>query len=422
LSYVFLISFVIDFSIKLLFHSKKRLFLMKSVYQLWDKFRTSDKPTPQFSPTDVPSSSDEKKSESDQLQTWKQIVDNVTSIVMLCDITPDNRIFYINRAGRQIFQSYCENLKTMFGEVDLGSIVGTSIHKFHKDPNAIRKILLDIPNLPHKANVHIGDIVFETSVSPIFSEDQSLFCYMACWTDVTGFKLIERKEKEERELREFLEQKIIDINRDLNQLSDKIIFQIENTFEIMSKAKWISKNTKESLPVIKEATDETQIIVKTVEKSSDTIYNLNVLSLAMDEVVSLIESLVEQSNLLSLNASIESARAGSSGKGFSVVAREMARLSEKTGESAKKIKSITKQIHVGINESVAGIQSIKKNVDSINTMIHTIGTEVDNIYDGIVPLSSLLDMITESIQEESVFASKISTSLEQISQYKKISK
>ncbi|MBU3073083.1 methyl-accepting chemotaxis protein [Clostridium estertheticum] len=69
-----------------------------------------------------------------------------------------------------------------------------------------------------------------------------------------------------------------------------------------------------------------------------------------DEVLSFIEGIAKQTNLLGLNAAIESARAGEFGKGFSVVSNEIRKLSQSTKESAKQINSMLNTIQDSINE------------------------------------------------------------------------
>ena len=341
----------------------------------------------------------------------RNVLDRLSGIVMLCDTTADNKIFYINEGGKNVFNSQIKSLNSRYGSFRSDMLIGTSIHKFHRDPEKIRKILSKAEDLPHSADIHIAETVFRTTVHPIFSETDELLCYMASWRDVTAQLLIERKERTERLQREFLQGKIHHIEEDLTMLSEKIISQIDTTYQIMHQARLISENAEKSIPAIKKTTENAEVIVQSVENSAQYIYALSRMSDSMNEVAVLIEELSDQSKLVALNASIEAARAGGAGRGFSVVAREMSRLSERTGESARTVKSITKQFRTGINESAVKMESIKDNIENINIMIEMINREMDSIYNGVSPLGSLIDSVTENIQEVSICVSKVSDSL-----------
>ena len=83
-----------------------------------------------------------------------------------------------------------------------------------------------------------------------------------------------------------------------------------------------------------------------------------------DEVVTFIQGVSSQTNLLGLNAAIEAARAGEAGKGFSVVAQEIRKLSNSSNESIKKIDSVIKNISSSISSINSGL--IKSNDVSQN--------------------------------------------------------
>ncbi len=104
------------------------------------------------------------------------------------------------------------------------------------------------------------------------------------------------------------------------------------------------------------ATMNEQILLETkeaTESAKDT-----------DEILTFIQGVSSQTNLLGLNAAIEAARAGEAGKGFSVVAQEIRKLSNSSNESIKKIDSVIKNISssiVTINNSLTNSNDVSQN-------------------------------------------------------------
>lgn len=103
-----------------------------------------------------------------------------------------------------------------------------------------------------------------------------------------------------------------------------------------------------------------------------------------DEILSFVKDVSRQTNLLGFNASIESARAGASGRGFGVVAQEIRKLSQSTSESVENINEVLnkisdsiKKINAEINESVAIFQSQAAALEEIAATMTELSSTAD---------------------------------------------
>lgn len=142
----------------------------------------------------------------------------------------------------------------------------------------------------------------------------------------------------------------------------------------------------------------------------ENIYNdTNDLNLKMQSIAHIIEtinSISNQTNLLSLNASIESARAGEAGKGFAVVASEIRKLAEQTKLSSGEIKSIINELLTMVkdilNKTYEGKENSQKlkdsNVNRINN-IEEINISMSEVVAGIEQMSSAMQEQSASIVE-----------------------
>ena len=121
---------------------------------------------------------------------------------------------------------------------------------------------------------------------------------------------------------------------------------------------------------------------KTTENAKDT-----------DEIVGIIQSISSQTNLLGLNASIEAARAGDLGKGFSVVAEEIRKLSNTSKESINKIDSIIKEMSEGVVGIDTGLKKINEVSQSQKEALEEIEASLSGINETIKELSILAENI-----------------------------
>ncbi|MEL6939404.1 MAG: methyl-accepting chemotaxis protein [Cyanobacteria bacterium J06598_1] len=135
----------------------------------------------------------------------------------------------------------------------------------------------------------------------------------------------------------------------------------------------------------------------------------------IDRVVEAITKVADQTNLLSLNAAIEAEKAGEYGAGFSVVAREIRRLSDQTELSTLEIESLVKEMQSAVSMGVMEMDKFAKQVADGNGRTAKVTEQVITIADHVQSLVPSLDQVNEGMGLQTLSAGQIRDALEEFS-------
>ena len=125
---------------------------------------------------------------------------------------------------------------------------------------------------------------------------------------------------------------------------------------------------------------------KTVEAIRVVAQNVEATDHSVAEIssaVNVITAIADQTNLLSLNESIEAARAGDAGRGFAVVANEISTLAEQSSESAKKIEAILETLVADSRRSIEKMEEVNKHLQEQQNNLKSTQNEFANVNSGI---------------------------------------
>jgi twitching motility protein PilJ len=136
-------------------------------------------------------------------------------------------------------------------------------------------------------------------------------------------------------------------NREIQQASASVLQMAQSINEVSQTANQSARVAQQSLAAAEKGGQvvQNQIagmneIRTQIQDTSKRIKRLGESSMEIGEIVELISDITEQTNVLALNAAIQAASAGEAGRGFTVVAEEVQRLAERSGEATKQIEAI----------------------------------------------------------------------------------
>ncbi len=199
-----------------------------------------------------------------------------------------------------------------------------------------------------------------------------------------------------------------EISQVSNQLSHRMLDVSHNVEETAGVAEKGRRNLQNMENVMSDLTKATVMISSKLSIINDKAGKISA-------IVTTINKISEQTNLLSLNAAIEAEKAGDFGKGFAVVAREISRLADQTAIATKDIEYMVREMQSSVTSGVMEVDKFGQEVRNNNSVV---SDGVDNLNDIIDKVKFLLpefETVTQNMQSQTISAGQISEAMNQLS-------
>ena len=212
---------------------------------------------------------------------------------------------------------------------------------------------------------------------------------------------------------------IADTDSIVVQLSAGIQQVAANAGAVSGQAAQSVDAAQEGRKSVDQAICQMRTIEATVSESAGVVTRLGERSHEIGQIVAAITGIAEQTNLLALNAAIEAARAGEQGRGFAVVADEVRKLAEQSGEAAKQIAQMIAEIQGETDRAVQAMNNGAAEVKHGTAAVDAAGKSFADIFGAIHEISEQMREVSTVMEEMAKGSEQIVSSMQDIDKLSK---
>jgi len=209
--------------------------------------------------------------------------------------------------------------------------------------------------------------------------------------------------------------------REIRETGQSVLEMASRINDVSAQAQESSQVARQSLTAAESGLQAVQNAIggmnsirDQIQETSKRIKRLGESSQEIGEITELISDITEQTNVLALNAAIQAASAGEAGRGFSVVAEEVQRLAERSGDATRQISALVKAIQTDTQDAVAAMERSTQGVVEGAKLSDSAGTALSEIDSVSRRLAELIEQISKSASREAASANVVAGNIQHI--------
>jgi len=200
----------------------------------------------------------------------------------------------------------------------------------------------------------------------------------------------------------------------MHEMSATVADVAQSTAEAAQQADAVQHIASQGQQQLAKTTTLIDQLCAQVQLTNERLVTLNQHSLNISQVLEVIRTIADQTNLLALNAAIEAARAGEHGRGFAVVADEVRTLAKRTQQSTVDIQQMIETLQQGATAASDAMQQSLQQAQQSTAVIQTTGTLLHDVVDGVARIHDKAAQIASAAEEQSMVADQINENITRI--------
>lgn len=209
--------------------------------------------------------------------------------------------------------------------------------------------------------------------------------------------------------------------REIQEASRAVLTMAKEITEVSQSANESAEVARQSVAAAEQGSVAVENAIKgmdeireQIQETSKRIKRLGESSQEIGEITELISDITEQTNVLALNAAIQAASAGEAGRGFSVVAEEVQRLAERSGEATKQIGALVRTIQTDTHDAVAAMEKSTQGVVEGAKLSDAAGAALTDISRVSNRLAELIQEISMAAERQAASANGVAANIQHI--------
>ncbi len=200
------------------------------------------------------------------------------------------------------------------------------------------------------------------------------------------------------------------------EMSATVLQVARDTHEAAATAQNASQTAERGGTTVARGVEGMARVEERVRAIASQVRDLGARAEEIGAVMQVIEDIADQTNLLALNAAIEAARAGEHGRGFAVVADEVRKLAEKTGQATRRVRDTVAGIQTETGRAVASVEEGLGEVETSSALVRQGGEALAEIVAQIEHTADRMSQIATATQQQSAAVEEISRNLDAVAE------